>query len=447
MFGELLHKHNEVAVSFVDNLMLGETRTYTESKTANYIEIAYRLTENKILFISFNLDGILSRIELGDGKRPNRVILLYRNYNGQFSVNAPNLINLKNIELDFYVDYYNEKMSKNDQLSKQLVGDVRSALEYAIIAVQLQQTYTIFFRSGKYEWIHQFFTCDIGIFLNLALEKCVWEDIINYNIYPSDITVLPPDIRPDLNPRYCVVQTSTGCHVKDLMGHSCYFCSSYKHTHFIELSLSELDDELTQLLKFYPQSIPKSKFCFFADGDAVAASNFLSLVSQTKRRLPNILGWESFISTHTILNTSVEHWESLLHSGLNCVYWGVESADNHTLQFLGKPQNVRQLKSARQILETMGIPYAIIVMCGFSKIDSSMNLGGHIENTCLFINESRCNKIYISKLNILPNTELFLRFKQGEFIPMSNYDIEYEYRLMIHKINKPVNGAYGNQFM
>lgn len=447
MFGGLLHKHSAIAVSFVDNLMLGEIRKYTELEGANYIEIAYRLTGNKILFISFNLDGILSRIELGDGKRPIRIILLYRNYNGDFAVNAPNLINLKNSELDFYVDYYNENMKKNDKISKQLIEDVRVALNYAITAIQLQQAYTIFFKSGKYNWIHQSFTSDIATLLNLALEKCMWDNIINYSVYPSCITVLPPDIRPDLNPHYCVVQTSTGCQVKDLMGHACYFCSSYNHTHFIEHSSSTLDYELTQLLLLYPKSIQRSKYCFFADGDAIAASNFLALVSQTKRKLPNILGWESFISTYTILNMPVEQWRNLLNSGLNCVYWGVESADNYTLQFLGKPQNAKQLKSARQILETMKIPYAIIVMCGFSKIYSSIDLSGHIEKTCSFINESNCNKVYISKLNVLPETELFRQFEREEFTPMLDCDIEHEYRLMIRKINKPVNGAYGNQFI
>jgi len=447
MLVELLHKNSVLAVSFVDNLTLGEIRKYTELKKANYIELAYRVTEYKILFISFNLDGILSRIELGDGKRPNRVILLSRNYNGIFAVNIPNLTNLKNMKLNFYVDYYNENMKKNDEISKQFIADVRVILNHAIKVIQSQQTYTISFQSGNYNWVHQSLSYDIEILLNNALEKCVWENVINFKVYPCCITVLPPDIRPDLNPHYCVVQTSTGCRVKDIMGHACHFCSSYNHTRFIEHSSSTLYYEFTQLSMYYPKSIQRSCYCFFADGDAIAASNFLALVSQTKYKLPNILGWEAFISTYTILNMPVEQWSYLLDSGLTCVYWGVESADNNTLQFLGKPQSEQQLKSARQILETMGIPYAIIVMCGFSKIFSSINLSGHIEKTCLFINESKCSKVYISKLNVLPETELYRRFKEEEFIPMLGCDIEYEYRLMIRKINKPVNGAYGNQFI
>lgn len=447
MFIELLQKNTAIAISFVDNLVLGEIRKYTELKKANYIELAYRLMECKILFISFNLDGILSRIELSDGIRPTRVILLSRNYNGIFAVNAPNLINLKNQKLNFYVDYYNENMKKNDEISKQLIADVREALGYAIEAAQLQQMYTISFHSGNYNWIHQSLPYDIEIFLNIALEKCVWENIINFKIYPSCITVLPPDIRPDLNPQYCVVQTSTGCRVKDIMGHACHFCASYNHTPFTEHSSSTLDYELTQLLMYYPKSIQRSCYCFFADGDAITASNFLTLVSQTKHKLSNISGWESFISTYTILNMPVVQWGNLLNSGLTCVYWGVESADNNTLQFLGKPQNEQQLKSARQILETMGIPYAIIVMCGFSKISSSIDLSRHIEKTCLFINESKCNKVYVSKLTVLPETELFRQFKEERFTPMLEHDIEHEYRFMIRKINRPVNGAYGNQFM
>jgi Fe-S oxidoreductase len=447
MLVELLRKNSALAVSFVDNLTLGEIRKYTKLKKANYIELAYRLTEYKILFISFNLDGILSRIELGDGKRPNRVILLSRNYNGMFAVNVSNLTNLKNLKLNFYVDYYNENMRRNDEISKQLVADVRWVLNHTINVIQSQQTYTISFQSGDYNWSYQSLPYDIEMFLNIALEKCVWENVINFKAYPCCITVLPPDIRPDLNPQYCVVQTSTGCRVKDIMGRACYFCSSYNHTRFIEHSSSTLAYELAQLLMYYPKSIQRSRYCFFADGDAIAASNFLALVSQTKHKLPNILGWESFISTYTILNMPDEQWGKLLESGLTCVYWGVESADNNTLQFLGKPQSEQQLKSARQILENMGIPYAIIVMCGFSKISSSIDLSKHIEKTCLFINESKCSKVYISKLNVLPETELFRQFKEEELIPMLDCDIEYEYRFMIHRINKPVNGAYGNQFM
>ena len=405
------------------------------------------MTEFKILFISFNLDGILSRIELGDGKRHNRIILLYRNYNGDISVNAPNLINIYGEKLDFYVDYYNENMGKNDRISRELIADVKCALENAITATQLKKVYTISFQSDKYIWIRSSLYCDVESFLKDALGKCLWENIANHIVYPSCITVLPPDIRPDLNPHYCVVQTSAGCRVKDLMGRACYFCSSYQHTRFVEHDEAILDHELTQLLTIYPKSIKRSTYCFFADGDALAASNFLDLVSQTKLKLPNIKGWESFISTHTILHMPSEQWAPLLRSGLNCVYWGVESADDHALQFLGKPQDEQQLITARQILENHGISYAIIAMCGFSKISSPLDLSEHVEKTCAFINKSNCKKVYISKLSILPGTELFLQLKDSKFTQMSSSDMEQEYRLMLLKITKQVTGAYGNQFM
>ena len=133
---------------------------------------------------------------------------------------------------------------------------------------------------------------------------------------------------------------------------------------------------------------------------------------------------------------------------MSCVYWGVESADNDVLRFLGKPQSEEVLFKARSILEKNRIPYAIIAMCGIQGIScDTYDLHNHVANTCGFINDSDCKKVYISKLQIIRGTSLYKSMKNNAFVPMNPSDIDVEYRVMIGNINKDVNGSYGNQFV
>lgn len=452
MLKELVADNNPIAISYVDNLRLGKFREYVDEKQAGFIETAFYISAKKQLFISFNLDSIISKIELGDGIRANRIVLLERSYTGTLFVNPFNLENLYNEHLNFYLDYYNDSLKIDDSISKELIVDTLYLIELIIKILKTQNdVYTIVFTNLEYRWNKKRIDYeDIDFWLKSVIVN-QWDSLQNKKlidyVYSSDIMVLPPDIRPDINPHYCVIQSSIGCKVKDKCGKACHFCNSYQGISFREYSSDELSKQIVKLKEVYPKSLAKINTCFFADGDAISANNFLYLVDKSKEMIPNIINFESFISTYTILNTPINKWSQFRESGLSCLYWGVESADNDTLRFLGKPQNEKTLFEARNILERFDIPYAIIVMCGLSKIRAIANdFSNHVFKTCNFINESHCKKVYISKLHIIPGTALYTSMVNGAFIPMGLDDIDLEYRNMINLIIKSVQGAYGNQF-
>lgn len=441
-----------VAISYVENLQFDQHRKYVQKKDANYTELAFCIGVKKILYISFNLDSVITRIELGDGVRDNRILLLLRSYVGIFLINEVNFSNMVYPKLNFYLDYYNEHMKRNDMFVKDILDEIGRIISAVLQMISKEKTlYQIEYRGSKYVWKEQDNKNDVQFLYN-CLQVNRWETLKRYNdieqIYDSNITVLPPDIRPDLNPEYCVIQTSTGCKVKDIRGKACGFCRSFNGVAYKEYSVDKLIKEIQGLKEHYPQSLLKSDTCFVADGDAISADNFIDLVDLIKKMLPNIIHFESFISTYSILNMPKERWNQLKEIGLSCVYWGVESADDETLRFLGKPQNEWTIHKARSILEENNIPYAIIVMCGMTGIHGeSINLSNHIPKTCKFINDSECRKVYISKLSIVEGSKLYEEMKKGYFIPMTWDEAEQEYRIMIGKINKHVNGSYGNQFI
>lgn len=453
MFGKIVKDSSLIAISYVDHLQFGEFRNYVTKENMGFIEIAVRINSLKVLYISFDADAIISKIELGDGKKYNRIILMSRSYTGIFSINEPNLKNLDNDNLNYYIDYYNTEMKPNNRVAKEMIRDLQILLKKILNQIKYDnKIFFINFQNADYVWHEkQVENADVD-FLNRCLEVNQWKNLFEktvlHQIYSSEIAVLPPDIRPDTNPNYCVVQTSVGCKVKDIRGKACKFCNSFQKVKYRECDSEEVERQVRKLKVIYPKTISNSRICFFADGDAISATNFLSLVSRVKSLLPNIKAFESFISTYTILNMPKEKWKDFIGSGLSCVYWGVESADNETLKFLDKPQTERLIFEAREILEKQGIPYAMIVLCGLSKINNNYNnLYNHVEKTCNFINDSKCKKIYISKLNVIPGSKLYEEMENRAFIPMSQEEIDEEFRIMIGNLNKNVNGAYGNQFI
>jgi len=272
-------------------------------------------------------------------------------------------------------------------------------------------------------------------------------------IYCDSINVLPPEVRPDQNPIFSIIQMTCGCWIKDKKG-PCKFCSSYCGINYREKNIQELREHINNVRINSGKTWEYVKKIFLLDADPLNTNIKTEIYFDfLKKEMPNIGWYESFISTATILSKPVSEWKKIMKFGLKKVYWGVESADDRTLMLLGKPQTKETLYKAASIFNKTGLHYVTILLSGIANMNYENN---HIEETSKFIHDINAKNVNISRFTPQPNTEIFNLIKEGKLMLPSPQEREAEHRIMIKMIscdkkNRPiasrtVRGTYGAQF-
>ncbi len=433
-----INKQNE------DGDIVSEEFSYSDG---DFLEIVLYLTNDRLLIISFALDGFIVSVEMGEKDRKNRISIFQRNFNGQMYIFPKNCINLDRKIIDYYLDYYNTNIIIDDKKSMQVMEDVYKTLKVINKRIFDEKADDLD-KKGLDN-------------INKILDRCIDQtnDILfndskqTKKVYEGGLTVLPPNVRPDIDTQYIIIQVTTGCKLMEQRKKPCAFCTSYLDNSYREKKENEIKEHLSILKRTYPILIEKAKCAFLSDGDPLISQNIVEYIDIIKNELPTIQYFESFASTHSILTISDEKWQTLKNKGLRTIYWGVESASNDTLKLIDKPHNKEMLLKARRKLEENEISYNIIVISGLGdilnkhKTDSSICENEHVNETCKFINESSCSGVFISKLQIPKESNLHKKVIEEEIYPLSELEMDDQYRNMIKKIDKFVKGSYGNQFV
>lgn len=413
----------------------------------DFFEIVLYLTNDRLLIISFALDGFIVSVEMGEKDRKNRISIFRRNFNGQMYIFPKNCANLDSEIIDYYLDYYNTNIIIDDKKAMRVIKDAYETLE--IITKRIFEEKIDNLTEKRLENINE------------ILDRCIKQtsDILfndsqsTRKVYEGGLTVLPPNVRPDIDNEYIIIQVTTGCKLMEQRKKPCAFCTSYLDNSYYEKKESEIKEHLSVIKKIYPMLVKKVKCAFLSDGDPLISQNITKYIDMIKNEIPSIEYFEAFASTHAILTISNEKWQELQKKGLRTIYWGVESASNDILKLIDKPHNKEMLLKARRKLEDNKINYNIIVISGLGDIsnmnrtNSSVCENDHVNETCNFINESSCSGVFISKLQIPVESNLYNKVTRKEIHPLSESEMDDQYRNMIKKINKFVKGSYGNQFV
>lgn len=396
---------------------------------------------HKHFIFNYDLAGRLLSIELGDMYRARTIKVLERSFNGNVYIYLKNCENLKNIDepVNYYYDYYNDTVVRDEKIS-------HSFIQYAhqIVDEILKHQHLVQFKNISDEMSKIILTDSLKLYSYEKLEK----NTLFKMAYPKDITVLPPDVRPDLNPSFCVVQITHGCWVKQTKG-PCAFCDAYSKIGYGELNLDEFAAHIENVKTYCGRDWQNKRYFFLSDGDPlktkISTELYFDIMHQ---KIHQIEGIQSFVTTSTILSKDVNTWNKLKDMGLNRLYWGVESADDFVLKFLHKPQTNSALYRAAEQLKQAQMPYTIIIMSGLGNFEvSSDKQNNHIKYTVDFINQSSCDEVYVSKFKSIVGTIIHRNLSEGVLIDSKRMDTEDEHRTIIANLNKRVKGSYGAQFV
>ncbi len=447
------HRNPKISLSFV---VFQNINSFDNNQNPKIFQIKDSTNPKRNVLLNFDLEGRILSIELASVHSSNSVKILEKSFDGRFYVYLENCKNLSlnKDEIYYYYDYYNESIYEDLEISKFLIDSV----ELWLTTINFRQKNI--FKLIKHE--RQNNLNEDREVLKKVIENCNWkktaqEKVLLKNIYPTPITVLPPEVRPDQNPIFSVVQITRGCLLKELRG-SCKFCSSYKDIHYEEKDREELSEHIFKLKNYIGRNWKYVKKVFLSDADPLYTrkpSEFY--FSFLAKNIPEIKWYESFISTPCILSKSEKEWIRLKELGLKKVYWGVESANDETLKILGKAHSNKSLYKAASVFKKIELDYVVILLSGIGKLDGKMdNNNFHVEESSEFVNKIDCKDVYISRFVPQSGTEIFNLLKENKLFFPSTEDREIEHRALVKDITykannflKParnVKGTYGIQF-
>jgi len=255
-----------------------------------------------------------------------------------------------------------------------------------------------------------------------------------FQISGGRVTVLPPDSRhADYN--VIPLTAAEGCLYK------CRFCKVKTARPFQEVSKAEIERRLDELVELYGEDLNNYNSLFLGEHDALCSSRELLLYSVT--RAYERLGFGTsymrgsnvflFGSVDSFLNAEEQLFDELRR--LPCEFYmniGLESADQETLDKLGKPISAAAVEEAFKRMQSINAAYMNIEVSANFLMDASLP-DSHYPATLRLIRDSIPRRkpkgtIYLSPLKFgAPSRELVLafnRFKLQSRLPTFLYIIQ-----------------------
>ncbi|MFW2367909.1 MAG: radical SAM domain-containing protein, partial [Desulforhopalus sp.] len=225
-----------------------------------------------------------------------------------------------------------------------------------------------------------------------------------FDIIGGRISVLPPDAR-HVDYNLVPLTISTGCLYK------CAFCKVKNRNPFVELGRWEIDRQLDQLRQLYDRDMVNYNSLYLGEHDALQASpkSILYAVEEAIIKLgltqSNISGNNTFFfgSVASLLGTDTAFFQNLNKlPGNSFINIGLESADQDTLDQIGKPIIAKDVKDAFHRMQEINERFDSIELTANFLMDKSLP-PGHYPSTLGLIRDSQPRKkpkgtIYFSPL-------------------------------------------------
>jgi hypothetical protein len=240
-----------------------------------------------------------------------------------------------------------------------------------------------------------------------------------FEISGGRVTVMPPDARHvdyDIMP----LGISQGCLYK------CRFCRIKTDQPFALKTREEITQQILALKKLYNKDIPNYNSLFLGEHDALAAGREL-IVFAAEQSLAllgldraNLGGSNLFLfgSVDSLLDADPDLFDQLNRLFSNTyINIGLESADQETLDKLGKPITVAQVKQAFEAIQAINHRYPNIeITCNFIMDESLPK--GHYPSFLRLVREKfphakSKGTVYLSPLTInRPSREMVFEFNR-----------------------------------
>ena len=229
--------------------------------------------------------------------------------------------------------------------------------------------------------------------------------------------------RPPSEANSLLLQITVGC-----SHNRCTFCEMYKDKRFKLKSLETIENDLKEVSP-YKSRIKK---LFLMDGDAliIKQNKLVKILELINFYLPNLDKITTYGNSRSILKKSIEELKELRRLKLKMVYHGAESGDDTILREINKNSTrADNINSAKRLKEA-GIKHSVMILLGIGGKNNSVQ---HAKNTASMLTAMDPDFVGALTLMITPNTLLYQKIKNGEFILADRYDILNELKIIIEE--------------
>jgi radical SAM superfamily enzyme YgiQ (UPF0313 family) len=165
-------------------------------------------------------------------------------------------------------------------------------------------------------------------------------------------------IRPPSEARSLILQATFGC-----SHNKCIFCPTYKGRRFQIKDEDRLFAEIDEMAARRPW-----RRVFLADGDALIMPQprLARILDKLRASLRGLERVGIYGNAKSILKKNVDELRELRERGLGIIYFGLESGDEATLDFIGKGKTAADMIAAGRGVKEAGIELSITVLLGIA---------------------------------------------------------------------------------
>ncbi len=226
-------------------------------------------------------------------------------------------------------------------------------------------------------------------------------------------------IRPPSEANSLIIQATFGC-----SHNKCNFCPTYKGTRFKVKDFDRFCADVDEMsgLGF--------RRAFFADGDALILPQRMLLprVKYIMEKISTLERVGIYGNCKAIEKKSSEELTELREAGLGIVYYGLESGDQQTLDFIGKGRTVERMIEAGKKVKKAGISLSVTVLLGIAEKDR-----GAIHALATGEALTAMDPDFVGALTVMvvPNTPLWDLQQSGEYEVPGQFDLLAELYVML----------------
>ena len=230
--------------------------------------------------------------------------------------------------------------------------------------------------------------------------------------------------RPPFEAHNALLQVTAGC-----THNKCKFCSLYDGTSFRMSPISEVEQDLSELRRIYPQA--RRVFLTGANPFGLSQDKLITIGTKIKEYLPNVTNFGGFARIADIKRKTQEELNELHALGYDGIHFGTETGDDITLAYMNKGNTAADIVEQLHKLDKAGITYNVVFMNGLAGAGNSER---HALESAKIFNQVNPASINIVALTIFPESELYQEVLAGTYKPAGELEKLLELKTFIENL-------------
>jgi radical SAM superfamily enzyme YgiQ (UPF0313 family) len=232
-------------------------------------------------------------------------------------------------------------------------------------------------------------------------------------------------IRPPSESNSLIFQVTLGC-----TDNRCIFCPAYKEKQFKIKDLNQIEKEIVNASKVYPDT----RRIFLADGDAIAVPHekLIRIFELILKHFPKLTRISIYGSIKSLDDKPVNGLIELKKRKLGTIYLGFETGDEEVYKFTKKHGTAEKNVETCLKVKEAGITVNTTVILGLGGKKLSWQ---HAVNTAKILNRAQPDQIAALTLMIAPNTALYKLAKEKKFEELNKFEYLQELKLLIENMD------------